>query len=72
LPGEPFIEYQLGAKAMRPDKFVAVAGYGDYAPGYICTAKAYDEGGYEAGVASGVTAEVETKLMGVIHKLLDK
>lgn len=72
LPGEPFIEYQLGAKAMRPDKFVAVAGYGDYAPGYICTAKSYEEGGYESGVASGVTAEVESKLMGVIHKLLEK
>lgn len=72
LPGEPFVEYQLGAKAMRPDKFIAVAGYGDYAPEYICTAAAYKEGGYEVGEASGVTAEVEQKLMGVIHKLLDK
>jgi hypothetical protein len=72
LPGEPFIEYQLGAKAMRPDKFVAVAGYGDYATGYICTAKAYDEGGYEAGPASGVTAETKSRLMGVIRKLLNK
>jgi hypothetical protein len=70
LPGEPFVEYQLAAKAMRTDLFVAVAGYGDYAPGYICTAIAYKQGGYEAGPASGVTAEVEGVLMSAIHKLL--
>ncbi len=70
LPGEPFVEYQLAAKAMRTDLFVAVAGYGDYAPGYICTAIAYKQGGYEAGPASGVTAEVEGVLLSAIHKLL--
>ena len=72
LPGEPFIEYQLGAKAARPDLFVAVAGYGDYAPGYICTAIAYKEGGYESGQASGVKPEVENMLMTAIRKLLNK
>ncbi|WP_257668307.1 hypothetical protein [Parapedobacter tibetensis] len=72
LPGEPFVEYQLAAKAMREDRFVAVAGYGDYAPGYICTAKAYEEGGYEAGPASGVTAEAEKILMDVMERLLKK
>lgn len=70
LPGEPFIEYQLAAKAMRPDLFVTVAAYGDYAPGYICTAIAYKEGGYESGPASGVTYEAESVLLGAIHKLL--
>lgn len=72
LPGEPFVEYQLAAKAMRTDLFVAVAGYGDYAPGYICTAIAYKQGGYEAGPASGVTAEVEDVLMSAIRKLLQE
>lgn len=70
LPGEPFIEYQLAAKAARPDLFVATAAYGDYAPGYICTAIAYKQGGYESGPASGVTAEVEEVLMTAILKLL--
>lgn len=70
LPGEPFIEYQLAAKAVRPDLFVAMAGYGDYAPGYICTAVAYKEGGYESGIASGVTDEAEGILMTAIRKLL--
>ena len=38
----------LGPKPAHPDLFVAVAGYGDCAPGYICTDGAYtDRGGYE-------------------------
>ena len=69
-PGELFIEYQLAAKAIRPDLFVAMAAYGDYAPGYICTAVAYKEGGYESGVASGVTADAEAVVMTAIRKLL--
>lgn len=47
LPGEPFVEYQLFAQGLRPDDFVAVAGYGDDFTGYICTEKSYAEGGYE-------------------------
>ncbi len=71
LPGEPFVEYQLAAKAARPDLFVAVAGYGDYAPGYIGTAIAYDQGGYETTPpASNVAPEVESVLMSAIRKLL--
>src|SRR5262249_10887466 len=44
LPGEAFVEYQLAAKAARPELFVAVAAYGDYAPWYIGTAIAYEQG----------------------------
>ena len=48
LPGEPFVEYQLWAQRLRPELFVAVAGYADCAMWYICTDKAYSEiGGYE-------------------------
>jgi hypothetical protein len=71
LPGEPFVEYQLAAKAERPDLFVAVAGYGDYAPWYIGTSVAYEEGGYETSPsASNVAPEVEEILAGAIRKLL--
>lgn len=70
LPGEPFIEYQLWAKAERPDLFVTVAGYGDYATGYIGTAIGYTQGGYETGEASGVTADAERTMMTAIKKLL--
>ena len=57
MPGELFVEYQLAAKAMRPDLHVAMAAYGDYGPGYIGTAAAYREGGYETSpTASNVIA----------------
>lgn len=69
MPGELFVEYQLAAKAERPDLFVAMAAYGDYGPFYIGDAKAYDEGGYEANT-SPVTAESEPILMDAIRKLL--
>ncbi len=51
LPGEPFIEYQLRAQEERKGGFVCVAGYGDGGTGYIPTATAYLEGGYEPTVA---------------------
>lgn len=71
LPGELFVEYQLAAKAARPDLFVAVAAYGDYAPWYIGTAIAYEQGGYETSPgASNVAPEVEGVLLGAIRKLL--
>jgi hypothetical protein len=70
LPGELFVEYQLAAKKLRPDLFVAMAAYGDCSPGYIGTAASYGEGGYEAGPASSVAPEVEGVLMNAIKKLL--
>ena len=71
MPGELFVEYQLAAKAARPDLFVAMAAYGDYAPWYIGTAIAYEEGGYETSPsASNVAPAVETVLMDAMKKLL--
>jgi hypothetical protein len=71
LPGELFVEYQLAAQKLRPDLFVAMAAYGDYAPGYIGTEVAYPQGGYETGPkASLVAPKVEGVLMKVIEKLL--
>jgi len=70
LPGEAFVEFQLAAKAERPDLFVAVAAYGDYGPWYICPAKAYEQGGYEAGPASNVSPRAERGLMSAIKRVL--
>lgn len=70
MPGELCVEYQLAAKAYRPDLFVAMAAYGDNGSGYICTAEAYEQGGYEAGRVSQVSPEVEEVLMRAIRKLL--
>jgi hypothetical protein len=56
---------------MRSDLFVAMAAYGDYAPGYIGTEIAYSQGGYETSPdASNVAPEVEGVLMKAIRKLL--
>jgi len=72
MPGELFVEYQLSAAAMRPDRFVTMAAYGDYGPGYIGTEVAYSQGGYETSDrASRVAPEVESVLVGAMVKLLD-
>ena len=71
MPGELFVEYQLSAQKMRPDLFVTMAAYGDYAPGYIGTRIAYTQGGYETGPdASRVAPEVEEVLMQALKRLL--
>lgn len=72
MPGELFVEYQLAAKAERPDLFVTMAAYGDYGPEYICTDIAYQQGGYEGGDASGVAAGSEKILLGAIKNLLHR
>lgn len=70
LPGEPMIAYQLFAQESRPDLFVAVAGCGDAACGYICLEGSFAEGGYEPG-ASKVAPESEWVLKSAIRNLLD-
>lgn len=69
MPGELFVEYQLAAKRMAPNKFVAMAAYGDYGPFYIGTKEAYRIGGYETE-SSPVTPEVEDYLLDRLRNLL--
>jgi hypothetical protein len=48
-----------------------MAAYGDYAPWYIGTAIAYEQGGYETEPrSSNVAPAVEPVLMNAIRKLL--
>jgi hypothetical protein len=70
FPGELFVEYQLAAQKIRPKDFVAMAAYGDYAPGYIGDAISYTPGGYETGRVSRVAPEVEEVLMPALRELL--
>ena len=70
FPGELFVEYQLAAQKLRPNDFVAMAAYGDYAPGYIGDAISYTQGGYETGRVSRVGPEVEKVLMSALKELL--
>ncbi len=72
LPGELFVEYQLAARGMRPDLHVMLAAYGNYGTGYIGTARAYDEGGYETRVTSSfVGPQAEEALLGAMRTLLE-
>jgi len=72
MPGELFVEYQLAAQDLRPELFVAMAAYGDYAPSYIGTEIAYREGGYETRPGfTNVAPEVEGVLMDAVRKLLE-
>ncbi len=49
--------------------FVAVAGYGDWGPGYICTEQAFSEGGYEPRT-SMAAPHGETVLKKTIRQVL--
>lgn len=69
LPGEAFIEYQLYAQRVLPDRFVAVAAYGEYDPVYIPTERAFQEGGYEPTQAMAAP-QSETVLKQAIRQLL--
>jgi len=71
LPGEPMLEFQRYAQRLRLDRFVAVAGYGDISPGYLCTDRAFEEGGYEPSAANaGVGTEAQVKK--AIERLLGR
>ncbi len=69
LPGESFVEYQLWAQYVAPERFVAVAAYGDCPMGYICTDQAFaDRGGYEQTWA--FTGPCERLFKNAIKRLL--
>jgi hypothetical protein len=70
MPGELFVEYQLAAQRLRPEAPVMMAAYGDYGPGYVGTAIAYTQGGYETGPVSRVAPEVEEGLLRAMRELL--
>jgi len=69
LPGEPMVEFQLFAQGLKPEDFIAVAGYGDCCTGYICTERAFGEEGYEP-TASSVVPRSDGLLKKAIGELL--
>lgn len=69
IPGEAFVEYQLAAKALRPNDHVCTAAYEEYGPVYIGTKVAYSQGGFEM-TQSFVAPEVEEVLMDAIKEVL--
>lgn len=72
FPGELFVEYQLAAQEMWSEGQVFFTAYGDFGPGYIGTAKSYEEGGYETQLrVSSVAPEVEPLLLDATRRLLE-
>lgn len=71
LPGEPMLEFQKYALGERPGELIAVAGYSDMSPGYLCTDRAFAEGGYEPS-ASNAGPGTEARVKAVIRKLLGR
>lgn len=69
LPAETFVEYQLAAQSLVPDRFLAVAAYGDGGPWYIPLDRSYAEGGYEPSV-SWVSPQTEPLYRASLAKLL--
>lgn len=69
LPGEPMLEFQEYARGLRPGQFVSVAGYGDISPGYLCTDRAFAEGGYEPSAANAGPG-TEARVKEAIRRLL--
>ena len=47
IPLEPFIEYGNKIKSLNPNKKIVLSGYSNGLTGYLPTAVAYEEGGYE-------------------------
>jgi len=71
LPGETFVEYQLGAQKVLADTMLATAAYGDGGPWYIPLERSFAEGGYEPSVAL-VSSSTETPYSKAIEELLKK
>lgn len=69
LPGEPMLEFQRFAQKESRGGFIAISGYGDMSPGYLCTDRAFSEGGYEPS-ASNAGPGTEERVKETIRKLL--
>jgi hypothetical protein len=69
LPGEPMLAFQRFTQQLRAKDFVAVAGYADCGPSYLCTEQALGEGGYEPS-SSNVGRGSELALREAIQRLL--
>lgn len=69
LPAELFVEYQLRAQSIAPDRFVATAAYGDGGLWYVPVKEEFPRGGYEVRVAN-CAPSIDGMLDEGIRKLL--
>ncbi|MBI4891315.1 MAG: hypothetical protein HY821_11875 [Acidobacteria bacterium] len=69
LPGEPLLEFQRYAQSLSGGRLIAVAGYGDISPGYLCPDEVLRQGGYEPS-ASNAAAGTEARVKSILKELL--
>jgi hypothetical protein len=71
LPGESYVDFQLAAQSLRPDRFVCVAGYGDGATGYVPTERHRAEGDSNLGDWCWVAPGSEARLRRAMAEALE-
>jgi hypothetical protein len=70
LPGEPFVEYQIHAQSLVPDRFLAVAANCGDDFYYLPTAAGFGQGGYEVESFCWCTPEIEARMHGALSNVL--
>lgn len=71
VPGELFTEIGMAVKALAPERHLHVVTHANDSIGYILTAEAHREGGYEAGTAR-LGPEAEQVVLSVAQELLSQ
>jgi hypothetical protein len=71
LPGESYVEYQLLAQQLRPDRFVFTIGYGECATGYVPIERAWQEHDTNLRDWCWVAPGTETVLTDALRKVLE-
>jgi hypothetical protein len=71
IPGEPFVEYGFATEKAIGDRAVPiVVGYANGSVGYVCTAQAHEEGGYEPN-STRLSGEAEPVIKATLQLLAD-
>ncbi len=71
LPGEIYVDYQLYAQEVAPDRLVMTPGYGDSAVGYLPTEKHWEEGDTNLKGWCWVDKGMEPRVKTVIRSLVE-
>lgn len=71
LPGEIYVDYQLYAQEVAPDRLVMTPGYGDSAAGYLPTEKHWEEGDSNLKGWCWIDKGMEPRVKTVIKTLVE-
>lgn len=69
-PAESYVEFRLYAQQLCPDLFVVTVGYGESAPGYIATDRAFSESDINLDLWRWVPPGCEQRLRAAMEAVL--